>query len=153
MIKANFDFNNGWTFEATEEIDEHFGVSISNGDVERIDSTNLSFGITKLADGVETVSESWPLENMIWREVTSDHIFPYSCRQRGDISISVWAELNGVRYESEYSYVWEPDEQPYPSWSWDGQDWIPPVPLPEDAGFHYYHWDETNQEWLHIPEE
>lgn len=38
--------------------------------------------------------------------------------------------------------------QPYPSWSWDGTAWQPPVPYPNDGQF--YTWDENNQAWVEI---
>jgi hypothetical protein len=45
--------------------------------------------------------------------------------------------------------------QPFPSWSLNETNcqWVPPVPLPEDAtgpgqaGPKYF-WDETNQQWI-----
>lgn len=38
--------------------------------------------------------------------------------------------------------------QPYPSWSWDGTGWQPPIPMPDDDGF--YSWDENAQEWTTV---
>lgn len=35
--------------------------------------------------------------------------------------------------------------KPYPSWSWSGSEWIPPVDKPEGAGM--YEWNEELQEW------
>ena len=42
---------------------------------------------------------------------------------------------------------WEPGSlrppSPYPSWSWDGGEWVAPVPKPDGD----YSWDEGAQEW------
>jgi len=38
--------------------------------------------------------------------------------------------------------------QPYPSWSLnDNHDWESPIPLPDDAEFATYIWNESTQEW------
>ena len=34
---------------------------------------------------------------------------------------------------------------PYPSWVWDGSEWVAPVPMPDDGGA--YLWDEDAQDW------
>ena len=40
---------------------------------------------------------------------------------------------------------------PYPSWVWNGNDWLwdAPVPYPQDG--KGYTWDESLQEWVPIP--
>lgn len=38
--------------------------------------------------------------------------------------------------------------QPFPSWTWDGDEWIAPVPMPEDGG--EYWWDEDAQAWVPV---
>lgn len=41
------------------------------------------------------------------------------------------------------------NEQPYPSWTWNGTKWVSPVPLPSDATKDTdYTWDEQNQTWI-----
>ena len=42
--------------------------------------------------------------------------------------------------------------QPYSSWSLDSNfDWQPPIPLPADAEFANYMWNESNQSWDEAP--
>lgn len=36
--------------------------------------------------------------------------------------------------------------QPYPSWTWNGERWNPPVPYPSDG--NSYAWDEDAQAWI-----
>lgn len=38
--------------------------------------------------------------------------------------------------------------QPYPSWTWDGTGWQPPIPIPDDGQF--YMWDEDGQAWVTV---
>lgn len=40
---------------------------------------------------------------------------------------------------------------PYPSWTWNGQQWQSPVPYPDDGGM--YQWDETAGQWVPIVQE
>lgn len=35
--------------------------------------------------------------------------------------------------------------QPYPSWTYNGSTWLPPVPVPSDGG--PYSWNETTTSW------
>ena len=35
---------------------------------------------------------------------------------------------------------------PYPSWSWNGNEYVAPYPQPEKEGF-WYHWDEETLSW------
>lgn len=149
MIRANFDLTTGWTFDIPEELDEHIGVSFSDGDTYRLDATRLAFGITQYADDEVMLSEHWPPSGVVWREVTNDHIFPFQSYRRGDLRLVVWAEVDGVRTEAEVTYFHAPHPQPYASWTWDGWFWQAPVPMPDDG--HYYYWDEERQEWLHTP--
>ena len=49
-----------------------------------------------------------------------------------------WNETDGYR-----------TPQPFPSWTWDGVMWQPPVPKPEGE----YLWNEETQTWDAIPTE
>lgn len=50
-----------------------------------------------------------------------------------------WERINGE---------WVPP-RPYPSWSWDGDDWVAPVPKPTPGEWT---WNEETQEWVEVPE-
>lgn len=52
----------------------------------------------------------------------------------------------GSRWD-DTAHVWVPP-QPYPSWTWDGESWQPPVPMPTDPGA--WSWDEDAQEWVDV---
>ena len=40
--------------------------------------------------------------------------------------------------------------QPFPSWTWDGQAWVAPVPRPDEG---WWTWDEDAQGWQALVEE
>jgi hypothetical protein len=71
---------------------------------------------------------------------------------RGDAAWSS-SRLGGswVGSESKVGVGWEESEEglrpvsPFPSWSWDGDKWVSPVPYPDDENF--YEWDEDTQTW------
>lgn len=60
--------------------------------------------------------------------------------------------IRGVFAGIGYSYNQEEDifvlPQPYPSWTRDGSNWLPPVPYPEDGKF--YRWEEETLSWTEI---
>jgi hypothetical protein len=35
---------------------------------------------------------------------------------------------------------------PFPSWSWDGNAWLPPTPYPDDGDD--YNWEEATTSWV-----
>ena len=37
--------------------------------------------------------------------------------------------------------------QPYSSWQWNGNSWLPPISLPDDSEFVNYTWDESTVSW------
>lgn len=41
--------------------------------------------------------------------------------------------------------VWRP-ARPYDSWVWDGDEWVPPVPIPTLGGYKYS-WNEEEINW------
>jgi len=51
-------------------------------------------------------------------------------------------------------YYWKPPtgDQPYPSWTYNGIDWVPPVEHPDINNLPDYIWNEDNQTWDQITE-
>lgn len=64
---------------------------------------------------------------------------------------AVAVDYDEVRVVPEAGIGWTVEEDglrplsPFPSWSWDGSEWVAPVPMPDDGGA--YSWDEDAQEW------
>ena len=61
----------------------------------------------------------------------------------------VWVDINEGEASVGYLVVdggfREPS--PFPSWTWDGTEYQPPVPMPEPVEGYYWSWDEDAQEW------
>lgn len=58
----------------------------------------------------------------------------------------LWAQNAGKGFEIITPFTTPRPEQPYPSWTWDGEDWIPPIPMPDDGKL--YVWDEATLSWI-----
>lgn len=63
-------------------------------------------------------------------------------------TLFLWAENDGQRFEKEFEFTAPRPEQPYPSWTWNGERWNAPVPYPDDG--NYYQWDEDNIQWVEM---
>lgn len=56
-----------------------------------------------------------------------------------------YASVGGT-YDSDTDEFIPPS--PYPSWSWDGNEWQSPVAHPGDGGI--YNWDEDTTSWIEV---
>jgi hypothetical protein len=65
-----------------------------------------------------------------------------------EYELYLWSENNGQICEKTISFTTPKPEQPFPSWSWDGESWIAPIPMPGDN--RPYDWDEENKKWYFI---
>ena len=65
-----------------------------------------------------------------------------------EYELYLWAENAGETFEHTVTFTTPRPAQPYPSWTWDGERWNPPVPYPDDDKF--YQWDEETQTWVEV---
>jgi len=63
-----------------------------------------------------------------------------------DYELYLWAENDGQSFEKTISFTTPRPAQPYESWTWNGEQWNPPVPYPDDDGD--WVWDEDAQQWV-----
>ena len=63
-----------------------------------------------------------------------------------EYELYLWAENDGKPFETTVSFTTPRPAQPYPSWTWDGDQWKAPVAYPDDDGDYY--WDEDAGEWV-----
>jgi hypothetical protein len=63
-------------------------------------------------------------------------------------TLFLWAENDGKRFEKDFEFTTPKPIQPYPSWTWDGEKWNPPVPYPEDGKL--YTWNEDLLNWVEV---
>jgi hypothetical protein len=112
---------------------------------------NLSFGLRVVANGKEVSEASYPPPGVKYVSTDQDYISNDRVQLSADdlVTISVWAENAGVRYDGNESFVIPRPTQPYPSWVWNGDYWEAPVPYPTDGESDMlYVWDEVAGDWV-----
>ena len=57
-------------------------------------------------------------------------------------------ENDGKSFETTVSFTTPRPVQPYASWTWNGEQWQPPVPMPDDNILYY--WDENSLNWIKV---
>ena len=68
--------------------------------------------------------------------------------------LDVWAEYESVRTDSRLVFSTPISPKPYESWTWNGETWVPPIPMPEigtqkaDGSWDSYVWSEKQQKWF-----
>jgi hypothetical protein len=62
-------------------------------------------------------------------------------------TLEIYAILNNERFETTSTFLTGLPDKPYPSWSWNGTEWVAPIAKPLE---HAYEWDEGNQLWSRI---
>lgn len=114
-----------------------------------IDLRGLRAGVSVTSDGTEILSKQWPPAGVKFSKTDQDVIFTERLIWNSDaaIVISVWLEIADGRHEATWNLTAPRPEQPYPSWTWGGTAWGPPVAYPAD-GEHT--WDEAGQAWVPV---
>lgn len=67
-----------------------------------------------------------------------------------DFVLNVWAQNNGERFDKDFPFKTHLPPQPYGSWTWNGNGWVPPVPEPTDKKGAAYAWSEKLKKWVEI---
>lgn len=149
MIIATFDLISGWSFSGDAEND--FGIRFTDGDAARIYPDGLAFGWTLLVDNKEVKSLSWPPSNIVIRELAPSRLFSYLLDAAPDdeVTLRVWATNAAVTDENETTFTIPRPAQPFPSWSWQDGEWVPPVPYPDTGSM--FEWNEDSQQWELVP--
>lgn len=113
---------------------------------------NLRFGFALVKDGEMIDSKNWPPENIRYRRTDQKYLITHRLRfePETEYSINIWAENAGIRAETTHTFTTPRPPQPYESWTWDGEQWNPPVEYPDDGGD--YVWDEGAQAWVEFDE-
>ena len=114
----------------------------------------LKFGFVLSKDGQQIHSVSEPPEGITY--ISSDQAYLKSIPIKVDINTTydllLWVEESGKRYELDYTMIVPKPTQPFPSWTWDGYGWMPPVPMPLGTNNINLIWDETTLNWIQNPD-
>ena len=113
----------------------------------------LRFGFELRKNSEVIDSQEWPPQGVKYRKTDQTFIATHRLKftPETDYELYLWAENGGLRVEKTHAFTTPRPAQPYPSWTWNGTTWEPPVPYPEDSGDYY--WDEDAGEWVEWTED
>jgi hypothetical protein len=117
-----------------------------------VEFTDLKFGFTLSSDNETIDSKDYPPKNV--RYIRSDQKYLITHRLKftpdTEYQLFLWAENAKTYIEHTETFTTPIPTQPYPSWTWDGENWNAPVEYPDDGG--NYEWSEDEQTWVEISE-
>jgi hypothetical protein len=102
-----------------------------------------------MSERIGVIRENGVVVNTIlWADHTPDQL-------RAD-GITDFEEVTDLEFKPGIGWTWNEADgfrppQPYPSWNWDGAEWVAPTPKPTDG--ERYLWNEDTQTWDEIPTE
>lgn len=112
-----------------------------------IEFQNLKFGYVFSKNGVVIQQANFPPEGV--RYIRSDQTFLVNEVIKYDpdqtYSLFMWCENAGNRFEDTFEIITPRPRQPGASWDWNGSEWVPPTPMPDDG--KPYAWNEETQSW------
>ena len=108
---------------------------------------NTSFGFTASTNGVEFDSKSWPPAGVTYVSTDQDILESARITWETDavVTFNLWLDSRGTNYQTNLVVTVPRPTKPYPSLTWDGNGWKPPVPCPDDG--KRYTWNEDEQQW------
>jgi hypothetical protein len=157
-VLAKLNFSSGeWEWKvAPESPAPDFEIGFT-ADTLPVEFDGLAFGFTVVANGVPALTKAYPPQGVRYVATDQEYITNDRVQLKADdnVILSVWAENGGERYEGMTSFDIPRPEQPYPSWTWNGEGWEAPVPYPTDGEEGvFYTWDEEAGDWVvFTPEE
>lgn len=118
---------------------------------QRLDLRGLTLGVTVTSDGDPILTRTWPPAGVKFSRTDQDVLLVERLRWCSDeaIEINVWLNIVGEEHKAKWNLTAPRPAQPYPSWTWGGTSWVPPVAYPDDGAI--YEWDEAGQAWAEVP--
>jgi hypothetical protein len=121
--------------------------SLVNGD-SYIEFNNLKFGFFLYYEGQTIQQGSYPPVGI--KLISSDQEFieqiTLNVQPDKTYQIHIWAENAGKFYDHRVDLEIPRYEQPFASWIWNGTEWVPPTPYPDDG--ELYVWEEDKLSWV-----
>jgi len=105
--------------------------------------------LTVTADGAEVFDLSLPPAGVRYKQTDQDVIATGRVKWSPDqqVVVNAWCKTaSGQELTATATFAAPRPLQPYPSWTWGGASWVPPVPYPVDG--QAYVWNEDSQEWI-----
>jgi hypothetical protein len=153
IIRVTGDLNyDQWTVENffvdPRRTDLQIGFkSLVRGD-DFIEFVNLKFGFFLYHNSQTIQQGSFPPVGLKYISSDQDYIEQIKLNVVPDknYQIHIWAENAGKFYDHKINLEIPKYEQPFASWTWNGLEWIPPTPYPNDG--ELYVWEEDMLDWV-----
>lgn len=106
---------------------------------------NFSLDYELSSEGQVLTSRTLPGSDVVFRCSNQSVILNSRVTLTVETEYSLYVKIKNQDTECDhtFSFITPRPQQPFPSWTWDGEKWNPPIPPPGD----YYQWDEELQEW------
>jgi len=151
-VLIQLDLSNGNWFLKKED-PEPFFTSVEIGftsDTLPVLFDNLSFGFSSRVNVKSLKNHSYPDPGVTLLSTDQQYMVSENIKASPDdlITIDVWAENAGTRYEDSFDFIVPRPESPYPSWIWSESDvaWIAPFKYPKEPSptGNGYEWEEES---------
>lgn len=152
IIQATLDLTNKkWIVENEAVPGEPYVILQTRVlDVDNSTVNSLIFGYSFSLDGSVITTQKFPLAGKI-DVITPNNLVSETVNVKHSTTyvLELWAENNGMRVEEKFDIAIPPMPQPFSSWTWNGMEWVSPVPLPTDGPENAsYKWSEKQQKWF-----
>jgi hypothetical protein len=155
IIKTTFDIiNNSWSKIEQNFDDTHLDLQFNAVGIDGVNVQNLHFGYSFTKDGNILTEGNFPTVGALDFIRETNYINDRINITRGSTyNLYVWAENFGDRVDQTFEIITPIPSQPFESWTFNGNVWTAPIPMPTDGPADaVYKWSEKQKKWfLMIP--
>lgn len=125
-------------------------IQVSLEGLENIKINHLRFGYDFSINDSIISSITFPPVGKIDTVSNSTVIYEtVAIESNSNYSMVLWAENGGIKFDKEFTITTPLPLQPHPSWTWNGTEWVAPVPVPTNGPADAsYKWSEKQQKWF-----
>jgi hypothetical protein len=146
-IKATYNFTiDQWTIETIDLQPNNNSLEfVFISENEYSDLTDCQFGFRLESNGEVLKSSKFPPEGVQYFQISKNPWFleSFSLVVGQEYKLLVYLMSPTDTKESQIAFVGPKPTQPFPSWTWENNQWIAPHPKPAGP----YLWNEPSQQW------
>ena len=126
-------------------------VVISEEEYTEVKGTDFKFGFNLSSANEIVIQENYPPTGVRYELIGRGPIgnSRINFLPERNYTFEVYADISGIRIEKTLTFYSDRPSQPFPSWTWNGSEWIAPIEKPLDQ-LHIYAWNEDDQAWIRI---
>ena len=109
---------------------------------------NLNFGYSIVQEGKGTIkAERFPEIGVKYEQADSAplHSIKFELEAQTNYTLQVWVDNNNITTDANYVMNIDKPKKPHDSWLWNENDWVAPIPAPENCDRK---WNESTKEWI-----